>query len=134
MCDLFVTTRHKRVKITQTKWFLEIFIRAKIVRPEVFCKKDFARFTRKHLCQGFSVFRPQACNFIKKEFLAQVFSCKFCEIFKNNFFAKHLLETASVFLSSLKRRYKMFWSLHSVISKKPSIRLEFTIFATNYFF
>ena len=27
----------------------------------------------------------------------------------------------------------MFWSLHSVILKKPSIRLEFTIFATNYF-
>ena len=25
------------------------------------------------------------CNFIKKETLAQVFSCEFCEIFKNNF-------------------------------------------------
>ena len=30
--------------------------------------------------------RPQACNFIKKETLAQVFSCKFCEILKNTFF------------------------------------------------
>ena len=29
---------------------------------------------------------PQACNFIKKEALAQVFSCEFCEIFKNTFF------------------------------------------------
>ena len=27
-----------------------------------------------------------ACNFIKKESLAQVFSCKFWEISKNNFF------------------------------------------------
>ena len=27
--------------------------------------------------------RPQACNFIKKETLAQVFSCEFCEISKN---------------------------------------------------
>ena len=24
--------------------------------------------------------RPKACNFIKKETLAQVFSCEFCEI------------------------------------------------------
>ena len=46
-------------------------------RPEVFCKKCFlrkcAKFTRKHLCQ----------NFIKKEGLAQVFSCEFCKMFKN---------------------------------------------------
>ena len=27
----------------------------------------------------------RACNFIKKEILAKVFSCKFCEIFKNPF-------------------------------------------------
>ena len=27
-----------------------------------------------------------ACNFIKKEALAQVFSCEFCEISKNTFF------------------------------------------------
>ena len=30
--------------------------------------------------------RPEACNFIKKETLAQVFSCKFCEISKSTFF------------------------------------------------
>ena len=28
---------------------------------------------------------PQACNFIKKETVAQVFSCEFCEISKNTF-------------------------------------------------
>ena len=28
---------------------------------------------------------PQACNFIKKETLAQVFSCEFCEIAKDTF-------------------------------------------------
>ena len=33
----------------------------------------------------------KACNFIKKETLAQVFSCEFCEIFKNTFFTEHLL-------------------------------------------
>ena len=38
---------------------------------------------------------PEACNFIKKETLAQVFSCEFCEISKNNFFTEHLWTTAS---------------------------------------
>ena len=32
----------------------------------------------------------QACNVIKKEALSQVFSCQFCEIFKNLFFIEHL--------------------------------------------
>ena len=30
--------------------------------------------------------RSEACNFIKKESLAQIFSCEFCEISKNTFF------------------------------------------------
>ena len=30
--------------------------------------------------------QAQACNFIKKESLAQMFSCEFCEISKNTFF------------------------------------------------
>ena len=30
-----------------------------------------------------------ACNFIKKETLAQVFSCEFCEISKNTLFTEH---------------------------------------------
>ena len=34
-------------------------------------------------------------NFIKKEALAQVFSCEFCEISQNTFFAEHLWTTAS---------------------------------------
>ena len=34
--------------------------------------------------------RAEGCNFIKKETLAQVFPCKFCEISKNNFFTEHL--------------------------------------------
>ena len=58
----------------------------RINRPEVFYKKavfrNFTKFTGKHLCQS------QACNLIKKETLAQVFSCEFCEISKNTFFYK----------------------------------------------
>ena len=36
-----------------------------------------------------------ACNFIKKETLAQVFSCEFCEIL-NTFFTEHLWTTGSI--------------------------------------
>ena len=50
-------------------------------RPEVFCDKDvlrnFAKFTGKHLYRGLQL--------VKKETLAQVFSCEFCEISKNTF-------------------------------------------------
>ena len=71
-------------------------------RPEVFCKKgvlgNLTKFTGKHLCQSLffnkvAGLRPQACNFIKKETLAQVFSCECCEISKNTFlpfFTEHL--------------------------------------------
>ena len=45
--------------------------------------KNVAKFRGKRLCQSLRP-GPQACNFIKKETLAQVFSCEFCEIFKKN--------------------------------------------------
>ena len=60
---------------------------------------------------GVSIYRKtqentgQACNFIKKESLAQVFSCEFCEISKNTFFTEQLRTTASVF----KSRKSKFW-------------------------
>ena len=38
----------------------------------------------------------QAYNFIKKETLAKVFSCEFCEISKNAYFTEDLPVTASV--------------------------------------
>ena len=40
--------------------------------------------------------RPEACNFIKKETLGNVFSCEFCEITKNTFFTEHLWTAASL--------------------------------------
>ena len=42
------------------------------------------------------VFCEEACNFVKKETLAQVFSYEFCEISKNTFPTEHLWTTASV--------------------------------------
>ena len=39
--------------------------------------------------------RPEACNFIEKETLAQMFSCEFCKISKNTFFHRKSLVAAS---------------------------------------
>ena len=51
-------------------------------------------FHTEHLLVGASFistqYRHRTCNFIKKESLAQVFSCEFCEISKNCFFKEHL--------------------------------------------
>ena len=44
--------------------------------------------------------RSDACNFFKKETLAQVFSCEFCEIFKNTCFTELLWTTDSAIASS----------------------------------
>ena len=46
--------------------------------------RNFIKFTGKHL-------------FIKKEALAQVFYCEFCEISKNTFFHRTPLVAASVY-------------------------------------
>ena len=48
--------------------------------------RNFAKFTGKHLYQSFFFNTVAgACSFIKKETLAQVFSCESCEISKNAF-------------------------------------------------
>ena len=47
-----------------------------------------------------------ASNFIKKETLAQVFSCEFWKIFKNTFFTEHFWTSAS-FDSNKKKKTKL---------------------------
>ena len=80
--------------------------------------ENFAKFTGKHLCQSLFFNKvadlrktpPMACNFIKKDTLAQVFSCEFCEIFKNTFFTEHLRLTASkhtVFIRKLTQSLRL---------------------------
>ena len=53
---------------------------------------NFAKFTGKHLRQSlfFNKLVGAASNFIKKETLAQVFSCETYEISKNIFFKEQL--------------------------------------------
>ena len=56
--------------------------------------RNFTKFTGKHLCQ--SLLFNKARNFIKKETLAQVFSCEFSEIFKKAFLHRTPLVAVSV--------------------------------------
>ena len=62
--------------------------------------RHFVNFTGKHLSQSLffnqvAGLKAKACNFIKKETLAQVFSSEFCEISKNAFFTEHRWTAAS---------------------------------------
>ena len=72
--------------------------------PEVFCKGkvflEISQNSQENTCAGVSFLiklQAEACNFIKKETLAQVFSYEFCEISKNTFFRRTPLVAASVF-------------------------------------
>ena len=61
---------------------------------EVLCvKKCSQNFHKNH--RKTPVPKPQACNFIKNETLAQLFSWEFSEISKNTFYTEHLWTTAS---------------------------------------
>ena len=48
------------------------------------------------LFNKFAGLSSEACNYIKKETLPQMFSCEFCEISKNTFFTDHIWTTGSV--------------------------------------
>ena len=74
--------------------------------------RDLEKFTGKHLCFN-------ACNFIKKEAMAQVFSCEFCQISKNTFFTEHLCATTSGFRYCFRRIYiKLLTSVVEIKKQK----------------
>ena len=60
----------------------------------------------------------QPATLLKKETLAQVFSCEFCEIFKNTFCTENLRMTVSVVSTEL---YKIFRITFSKKKKKKKI-------------
>ena len=59
-------------------------------RPAMFCKKVFLEILENSQENTYArvsiLLKLQTCNFIKKETLAKVFSCEFCEISENSFF------------------------------------------------
>ena len=72
--------------------------------PEVFMKTVFleiSQYSQENTCAWVSFLSlrtqslPQACSFIKKETLAQAFSCEYCEISKNTFFFTEQLRTTA---------------------------------------
>ena len=73
--------------VDHQKFFWSVSFRSS--HAEVFCEKrvlrNFAKFTGKHLCQSLFFNKSWTSNFIKKETLAQVFSCEICDISKNTF-------------------------------------------------
>ena len=74
----------------------------------MFCKKgvlkNFAKSTGKSLCQK-SLFelscRLRPATILEKRLLVQVFSCEFCELFKNTFCYRTRPAAASVFRNHL---------------------------------
>ena len=96
----FWNLRHQFAINQENIWIVWILNRDRNSRPEVFCKKgvlkNFAKFSRKHLCQSLFFNKVEACNVIKIEALAQVFSIEFCEISEDTFFHRTPLVAPSV--------------------------------------
>ena len=66
--------------------------------------------------------RGAACNFIKKETLAQVFSCEFCKISKNTFFYRTPLVAAfKDYLSVLRTKPLENISLRNIFYLFPEV-------------
>ena len=59
---------------------------------------EISQNSQENICARISFLiklQAEACNFIKKETLAQLFSSLFCEISRNTIFTEHLRATAS---------------------------------------
>ena len=80
---IFFLTRSQEA-VAQTRSVKKMFLEISQNSQENTCAKVY-----------FLIIANVACNFIKKETLAQVFSCEFCEIYKNTFFHRTPLVAAS---------------------------------------
>ena len=83
--------------------------------------RSFAKFKGKPVCQSLFLNKKTFKNvFIKRATLAQVFSCEFYEISKNNFFTEHLRTTSSGYIYKTKTQYftqSKFWIHDNILSK-----------------
>ena len=80
---------------------------AEAVARRCFVKKVFLEISRnsqENTCTRVSFLiksQAEACNFIKKQTLAQVFSCEFCKISKNTFYYRTPFVAASAFIKHM---------------------------------
>ena len=87
---------------------------AEAVARRCFVKKVFLEISRnsqENTCTRVSFLiksQAEACNFIKKQTLAQVFSCEFCEI-SNNTFSHGKLPDGCFSISQGNPSSKLFW-------------------------
>ena len=64
--------------------------------------------SQENICSRVSFF-SKVVGLLKKETLAQVFSCEFSEIFKNTFFTEHLRATGSTYYKTIHNQSQKFW-------------------------
>ena len=79
--------------------------------------RNFTKFTGKHWCQSlfFNKCSPYACNCIKKETLAQVFSCEFHEISENT--SGRLLLHFKLYVHGLSKSCLIVLKLFTLVQK-----------------
>ena len=65
--------------------------------------------------------QAEPCSFIKKEALAQVFSCGFCEIFKNTFFIEHLRWLLLLLVLNFIRNFALSVNVNLLLEKKNTL-------------
>ena len=70
--------------------------------------------------------QAQACNFIQKETLAQVFLCEFYEIFKNSFFIDYLrrLRQLTQLYPAIKAFFQIFFGLPCIIVSRNILQKQ----------
>ena len=87
--------KNTRNKIPDTENFRSSHRRCSVKKGVL---RNPAKFTAKYLCQSLFFIKVaglRLATLLKKETLAQVFSCEFCEISKNIFFTELLWTTTS---------------------------------------
>ena len=97
---IFLTSRSRQQRCSVKKVFLEI-----------------SQNSQENTCVRVSFLikcRPKACNFIKKDTLAQVFSFRFCEISKNTFFYR----------TPWKRNKLLKWSKKLFLSIERAVKCQ----------
>ena len=78
------------------------------------CSYKFRKISLENTCARVSA-TGQACNIIKKETLAQLFSYEFCEISKNIFSIEHLQTTASGLNAIILSNIQSEWAIVDIL-------------------
>ena len=115
------------VQLIDNAYVIETSNRRRCSKEKIFLK--ILQNSQENICAKVSFLiqccRNQACNFIKKETLAQVFSCEFCEIFKIIFFTKHLWTTVSAWHYC--KLYNHHWTNKNLKNEKPRQQVHISI-------